>query len=82
MSKRTTTVPGTRIGARTAKDVMPRTLELADAAAKRRDYAEALGWLDTLEANGYQLEPAYEYKRARWRLKLKGGRTESSQWFG
>ena len=57
-------------------------IRLADAAAKRGEYAEALDLLLTLEATGYQLEPGYEYKRARWRLKVKGGRIGYSQWFG
>ncbi|MGZ6587473.1 MAG: hypothetical protein ACXVHX_24605 [Solirubrobacteraceae bacterium] len=80
MSNGPTTVAQTH--ARTAGDAVLRALGLADAAAKRGEYAEALAWLETLEATGYELEPKYEYKRARWRLKVKGAPTGSSQWFG
>ena len=80
MSKGRTTV--SRTHSRTAQDAVPRALGLAEAAAKRGEYAEALAWLETVEANGGHLGPKYEYKRARWRLRVKGDRNRSSQWFG
>lgn len=82
MSDGPRTVAHTRAGVHTARDAVSGVLGLADAAAKRGEYAEALDLLQTLEATGYQLEPGYEYKRARWRLKVKGGRIGYSQWFG
>ncbi|HSO98626.1 MAG TPA: hypothetical protein VLP43_06720 [Solirubrobacteraceae bacterium] len=82
MSDEPTTVSGTHTGALRARDAVPRALELADAAAERGQYAEALGWLQTLEASRHQLDAAYADKRVRWRLKVEEDRTECSQWFG
>jgi hypothetical protein len=45
-----------------------RTLEFADEAASRRDYVDALAWLQTLEAIGHELPAAYREKRATWQL--------------
>jgi hypothetical protein len=59
-----------------------RTLESADAAAARGDYADALAWLGSLDAIGHQLDPQYESRRARWRSELETGRVGCSQWFG
>jgi hypothetical protein len=59
-----------------------RTLELADAAAARGDYVDALAWLGTLEAIGHQLDSVYENRCARWRLEVEAGRAGCSQWFG
>jgi hypothetical protein len=59
-----------------------RTLELADAAAARGDYVDAIAWLGTLEARGHQLESVYENRCARWRLEVEAGRAGCSQWFG
>jgi hypothetical protein len=76
------TAARTHIGAREARDAMPRALEVADAAAARGDHAEALAWLQTLEAIGHRQDSVSEEKRARWRLKLEDDRTGCSQWFG
>ena len=59
-----------------------RALELADAAAARGDYVNALAWLGTLEAIGHQLDSVYENRCARWRLEVEAGRAGCSQWFG
>ena len=59
-----------------------RALELADAAAARGDYVDALAWLGTLEAIGHQLDSVYENRCARWRLEVEAGRAGCSQWFG
>jgi len=37
-----------------------RTLGMADEAAEREDYLDALAWLGTLDAIGYELSAAYE----------------------
>jgi hypothetical protein len=42
------------------------TLRLADRAAGTGEYAEALAWLDTLDAIGVQLPEAYAAKRPVW----------------
>jgi hypothetical protein len=82
MSDRRTTVAQTHTAARKRRDAALRLLELADTAAERGEHAEALAWLQTLEASGHRLDPTYERKRARWRLKLEDDRTGCSQWFG
>jgi hypothetical protein len=43
-----------------------RSLATADAAAERGDYAEALSWLQTVEAIGDPLSDEFLRKRARW----------------
>lgn len=69
--------------ARSRQDrVVARTLESADAAAARGDYADALARLRTLDAIGHQLDPVYESKRAGWQSKVETGRVGCSQWFG
>jgi hypothetical protein len=58
-------------------------LERADAAASRGGYADALAWLDSVDAIGDGLDPVYEDRRQVWRLKLEtGARVGPSQWFG
>jgi hypothetical protein len=42
------------------------TLRWADAAAARRDYGEALHWLDTVAAMCDELPDGYAVKRASW----------------
>lgn len=42
------------------------TLELADRSAASGDYAEALAWLETLDAIGAELPEAYAAKRPVW----------------
>jgi hypothetical protein len=59
-----------------------RTLASADAAAARGDYVEALAWLRSLDAIGYELDPVYANRRAEWRSKVETRRVGSSQWFG
>jgi len=59
-----------------------RTLELADAAAARGDYVDALARLSTLDAIGYQLDPVYEKRRAAWRSRVETRQVGCSQWFG
>lgn len=44
------------------------TLALADEAAARGDYADALAWLATVEAVGDTLTSAYHAKQRAWRL--------------
>ncbi len=44
------------------------TLALADEAAARADYADALAWLATVEAVGDSLTSAYHAKQRAWRL--------------
>jgi len=57
-------------------------LARADAAATRGDYADALVWLGRADALGDGLDPVYEGRRARWRLKEEACRVGPSQWFG
>lgn len=59
-----------------------RLLELADAAAGRQDFAEALAWLGTFEASGHQLDPIYVSKREGWQSMMASARGQCSQWFG
>jgi hypothetical protein len=59
-----------------------RMLELADAAAARGDYADALDWLARVDASGDRLDPLYEGWRREWRSKVESRRVGSSQWFG
>jgi hypothetical protein len=50
------------------------TLGWADAAALEGDYAEALAWLDTLDAVGEPLSSEYRAKRAAWQEARNRGR--------
>jgi hypothetical protein len=59
-----------------------RLLELADAAAARGDYADAVAWLRRLEGSGHQLDLVYEERRERWQSKAEPRRVGCSQWFG
>jgi len=81
MTDEPTTIARTHAGARRTRDAVLRALELADAAAERGEHAEALAWLQTLEAIGHRLDPVYENKRASW-LKLQDQHTGCSEWFG
>lgn len=49
-----------------------RTLVWAEDAATRGDYAEALAWIETLEALGDELASEYQAKREAWRAMAKG----------
>jgi hypothetical protein len=51
-----------------------RCLRSADLAAAREDYGVALGWLQTVEATGYQLSAAYETSRRMWRRAIDADR--------
>jgi hypothetical protein len=47
-------------------DIISRTLRWADEAAARRDYAEALRWVETIQNIGEPLPRHYETKRRAW----------------
>jgi len=47
-----------------------RSLQWADEAAEREDYADALGWLQAVEAAGDELPHGYETKRHAWQLAV------------
>lgn len=57
-----------------APEIIGRTLRWADEAAARRDYVEALRWVDTVRSLGEALPGHYEAKRRVWR-RLAFGRT-------
>lgn len=63
-------------------DAAAHMLELADAAAARGDYADALAWLGGADVIGDGLDPVYEGRRARWQLNVETDRVGPSQWFG
>jgi hypothetical protein len=46
--------------------IIGRTLRWADEAAARRDYAEALRWIETVRGLGEALPEHYEVKRRTW----------------
>ena len=46
--------------------IIGRTLQWADDAAARRDYAEAVHWIETVRAVGHDLPDEYEIKLASW----------------
>ena len=46
--------------------IIARTLGWADEAAARRDYAEAIRWIETVRALGNELSREYKAKHARW----------------
>jgi hypothetical protein len=50
--------------------IIARTLRWADQAAARRDYAEALRWVETVLGLGAGLPDDYEAKRRLWRQAL------------
>jgi hypothetical protein len=50
--------------------IIARTLRWADDAAERRDYAEALRWIATVESLGEALPRDYETRRRRWRQAI------------
>lgn len=47
-----------------------RSLRWADGAAERGDWAEALGWVQVIEACGDELPEEFRAKRDRWLLAL------------
>lgn len=46
--------------------IIETTLRWADEAAARRDYAEALRWVETIRSLGEALPEHYEAKRRMW----------------
>ena len=52
--------------------IIARTLQWADEAAGRHDYAEALRWVETVEGVGEPLPGEYEAKRQAWLAALDG----------
>ncbi|HTP20661.1 MAG TPA: hypothetical protein VMJ65_13710 [Solirubrobacteraceae bacterium] len=46
--------------------IIARTLRWADDAADRRDYVEAVRWVETVSALGEDLADEYKRKHARW----------------
>jgi hypothetical protein len=46
--------------------IIERTLRWADEAAARRDYVEALRWVETIRSLGEALPEYYEAKRQTW----------------
>jgi hypothetical protein len=46
--------------------IIARTLRWADEAAARRDYVEALRWVETVRSLGEPLPGVYEAKRRAW----------------
>jgi hypothetical protein len=46
--------------------IIARTLRWADEAAGRRDYAQALHWIETVQGLGEALPSDYEAKRRGW----------------
>ena len=55
------------------EQAVARTFEFAEEAAGRRDFTDALAWLQTLEAIGQVLPGEYLSKREAWRLALVAG---------
>jgi hypothetical protein len=53
--------------------IIARTLRWADEAAARRDYVEAVRWIDTVRSLGDNLSEEYTAKHQRW-LDAIGGR--------
>jgi hypothetical protein len=47
-------------------EIIARTLRWADEAAARRDYAEALRWVETVRSIGEPIPGHYEEKRRVW----------------
>lgn len=47
------------------------SLRMADEAAQRGDYPDALGWLETLLAIGEQLPGEYQRKQTAWQDKTE-----------
>jgi len=58
------------------------TLEWADEAAARGQHADALGWVQTVEAVSDQLSGLYQHRRGSGQRKPEIGRPEGSQWVG
>jgi hypothetical protein len=53
-------------GAERHRTAIATTLAWAEASAARGDYADALSWLDVVEATGDHLVDGYEVKRRAW----------------
>lgn len=59
-------------------EIIGRTLRWADEAAARRDYVEALRWVEAVRGLGEALPAHYEAKRRVWR-QLASAEGRSSQ---
>ncbi|HEY1521268.1 MAG TPA: hypothetical protein VGF91_32905 [Solirubrobacteraceae bacterium] len=46
--------------------IIARTLRWADEAAARRDYAQAVRWIETIRSLGDSVSDEYEAKHRRW----------------
>jgi hypothetical protein len=46
--------------------IIARTLRWADEAAERRDYVQAVRWVETVRGLGHGLPDEYEAKRQTW----------------
>jgi len=53
-----------------------RSLRWADEAAERRDYRDALGWLQAVEAAGEELPDPYQARRNAWLVAIGMHRSE------
>ena len=50
------------------------SLAWAQESADRGDYADAVGWLQAVEATGHQLSPAHQTKQRAWQAAIAQGR--------
>lgn len=53
------------------------SLQLADEAASRGDYAEAVAWVDTVIAIGERLPPDVHQSRQAWLRQMADGQPEA-----
>jgi hypothetical protein len=51
--------------------IIARTLGWADEAAARRDYAQAVRWVETVRGLGNELPGEYKAKHARWQNAIE-----------
>jgi hypothetical protein len=49
--------------------IIARTLRWADEAAARREYAEAVRWVETVQSLGEALPDEYEARRRAWQAR-------------
>ena len=56
--------------------IITRTLRWADEAADRRDYVEALRWVEKIRSVGQTLPDDYEAKRQAWLRAVDRGGTD------
>jgi hypothetical protein len=55
-------------------DAVTHSLAWAQESADRGDYADAVGWLQAVEATGDHLSPAHQIKHRAWQAALAHGR--------